>query len=302
MEPRYLGPHVILPDFIIPRLASQYSKYSGIDSPENCFDLKHFRQYPVDVSYQYNSRGYRDQEWPTSLEELQEAIWCIGDSTTVGTGCPISHTWPYLLQESTGRRTINVSMEGASNEWITRRTLAILKNIQPKTIVTQWAFFNRRESTNTKLPDEQRRLDHDKQSLLDDGKSDIENFKNCIELLEQNCGSTQIINSVTPMAFPGISSKEIAGWWNNHRESTWPILLPKQLNLIDNSIILELKKRNIYKNYYYHYLLQDYLNSKGIILVDNLDDNFQPERARDGMHWDIKTFTQFVNNVIKILH
>lgn len=292
---------MILPDFIIPRLANQYSEYSGIDSPTTCFDLEHFKNYPFKVDYQYNSRGYRDQEWPTSLEELQQAIWCIGDSTTVGTGCPITHTWPYLLQEKTGRRTINISLEGASNDWIARKSLRILEVIQPNTIVTQWAFFSRRESANKKLSDEERRLDHDKQALLDDGQSDIENFKQCIELLDQNKKSCQIINSITPLAFPGISYKEAAGWWYTHRKSDWPEQLPLSLEEINESIISYLKKHNLFNGYYYHYLLQTYLKDNAIILVDNLDENFQPERARDGMHWDIKTSTQFVNEVINNL-
>ena len=138
---------MILPDFVLPSRVNQCWEYSGIDSWENCADKDHFNQYPHTVTYQYNSRGFRDQEWPNSMEELKNAIWCMGDSFTVGLGSPLEHTWPGLLQKQIGQRTINVSMDGASNNWIARKTVDILQKINPTHLVIQWSFINRRELT-----------------------------------------------------------------------------------------------------------------------------------------------------------
>ena len=136
---------MILPDFVLPSRVNQCWEYSGMDSWEECLNKSHFKQYPHNIVYQYNSRGFRDQEWPNSMEELTGAIWCVGDSFTVGLGSPVEHTWPWLLQKQTGQRTINVSMDGASNNWIARKTVDILQKINPEHLVIQWSFINRRE-------------------------------------------------------------------------------------------------------------------------------------------------------------
>lgn len=136
---------MILPDFILPSRVNQHWQYSGMDSIEECLDKKHFQEYPYNVDYKYNSRGLRDQEWPESIEELKQAIWCIGDSFTVGLGAPLEHTWPWLLQQHTGMRTINLSMDGASNNWISRKIVDILQKINPQHIVVHWSYITRRE-------------------------------------------------------------------------------------------------------------------------------------------------------------
>lgn len=136
---------MILSDFILHSRVNAVWQFSGIDSIELCLDKKHFKNYPHRVEYVYNSRGFRDQEWPESVEELKNAIWCIGDSFTVGLGSPLEHTWPYLLQQQTGRRCINVSMDGASNEWIARKGISLLTAISPDMIIAHWSYTHRRE-------------------------------------------------------------------------------------------------------------------------------------------------------------
>lgn len=136
---------MILPDFVIPSHADQHWTSSGIDSLEFCKDKNHFKNYSHTIEYNYNSRGYRDAEWPTTLEQLKKSVWCVGDSFTVGIGSPWTHTWPYLLQQASGIRTINVSMNGASNDWMARKCQKILKEIQPEFLVIQWSYISRRE-------------------------------------------------------------------------------------------------------------------------------------------------------------
>jgi hypothetical protein len=142
---------MILPDFILPSRVNQHWEYSGMDSIEYCCNKQHFNSYPYQVEYRYNSRGFRDQEWPEDIDELKNAIWCVGDSFTVGLGTPVEHTWAYILQKKLGIRTINVSMDGASNTWISRKSVDILQTINPKTLIIHWSYLNRREISNDEI-------------------------------------------------------------------------------------------------------------------------------------------------------
>ena len=168
---------MILPDFILHSRVNARWDYSGIDSIKDCLDKTHFKNYPHKVEYSYNSRGFRDAEWPDSVEELKNAIWCIGDSFTVGVGSPLKHTWPYLLQQQTGRRCINVSMDGASNEWIARKTQKIIKEINPTDIVIMWSYTHRREKKDNSLSDEDRRTHVETVDALENAV----NFKSCLD-------------------------------------------------------------------------------------------------------------------------
>jgi hypothetical protein len=136
---------MILPDFNLPTRSYKCWEYFGMDRLENCLDKKHFKSYPHQVQYNYNSRGFRDHEWPTESTELQNAIWCIGDSFTVGLGSPVGHTWPNILQQKTGEKIINVSMDGASNKWIARKAIDLLTTLAPKTLIIHWSYIHRRE-------------------------------------------------------------------------------------------------------------------------------------------------------------
>jgi len=149
---------MILPDFYLETRKNCIWQKSGIDSPSLCRDKSHFKNYPHRVVYDYNSRGFRDSEWPNTMDELRQAIWCVGDSFTVGIGSPLENTWVHMLQKITGRRCINISLDGASNEWITRKTLDIINVIDPVTpIMIQYSFWHRWENPDVSLSDEDRR-------------------------------------------------------------------------------------------------------------------------------------------------
>jgi hypothetical protein len=113
-----------------------------MDCLAECKDKNHFRQYPDPVVYQYNSRGFRDAEWP---DDLKNSIWCVGDSFTVGLGTPFEYIWPQVLQKKTRKRTINLSMDGASNNWMARRAADVLTIVQPSTMIFMWSYVERRE-------------------------------------------------------------------------------------------------------------------------------------------------------------
>jgi hypothetical protein len=136
----------LLPNLFLYNKVNVFQEYSGIDSEQHCLDKVHFKQYPWPISYQYNSRGFRDQEWPTALDQLKDCIWCIGDSFTVGIGSPIEHTWCHILSQGSGKKTINISMDGASNDWISRISQDIAQLVNPTNMVIMWSYIHRRES------------------------------------------------------------------------------------------------------------------------------------------------------------
>lgn len=177
----------LLPEVKIDSLAGQSCEYSGADSVNHCFDRAWFAAYPYEVSYHYNSRGFRDTEWP---EDLADAIWCIGDSFTVGIGSPFEHTWPHILQSELGIQTINVSMDGASNDYIARMSTIISSKIKPRAIVHQWSYIHRRESHDLK------RIHYKKSSE----QEDVENFVNAIMRTQTDVPT---VHSFIPKFEPG---------------------------------------------------------------------------------------------------
>jgi|GEM_PF-3311166 len=173
-------------------LANKFELTSGIDSLEHCPVKEHFLNFPDQVSYQYNSMGYRDAEWP---EKLTNQIWCIGDSFTLGLGQPYNETWPKYLEQKLQKRTINISMNGASNDWIARRASYILQNLKPKAILILWSYLHRRENSNSKLLDEERIMHFD----VNDSK-DLENFSNNLNIVNTNKKNVTIVHSLIPNA------------------------------------------------------------------------------------------------------
>jgi len=119
-------------------------KYNGIDTPERCQNPEHFKNYPWPVEYCYNRFGLRDAEWPSEPQELAQAVWCVGDSFTVGVGQPYDHIWPQILSKTINLRTINVGKDGASNNWIANRAVDIIEHVQPRNMVIMWSYLHRR--------------------------------------------------------------------------------------------------------------------------------------------------------------
>jgi hypothetical protein len=292
VEQNQLGSPVILPDFVLPSRVNQCWEYSGIDSPEFCQDKNHFKNYPHKILYQYNSRGFRDHEWPVSVEELQQSIWCFGDSFTVGLGSPLEHTWPYLLQQKTGRRIINVSMDGASNNWIARRAALVQKEINPANSVVMWSYLHRRENENQKNDDEQRRI----QSIKSTDTEDLINLARCVEIIDSD--------RTVQLSIPGYAPNYRRGQeqWNAVRGCDWPLQLPStahEMNLLPDFIQTELKEHfKIWADLQTMFELQPVLApiENNIINVDKLD------LARDGLHFDLITAQRVVDLIINDLN
>lgn len=169
------------------RIGIPEATHSGMDSLQNCRNKKYFLNYSKNISYRYNSRGFRDHEWP---EDLSDVIWCVGDSFTVGIGQPIEETWPALLTARTGRTTINIGQDGCSNDTMNLRINEICKLYDPKFVVVMWSYLARRRVNNGDR-------NHDKNDF--GLQKDLANFgKNYLAV---NSLPTNVVNLLIPYAF-----------------------------------------------------------------------------------------------------
>lgn len=286
---------MILPDFVLASRVNQHWQYSGADHPDRCIDATHFKSYTDTIEYVYNSRGFRDKEWP---QELHNAIWCIGDSFTTGVGSPVTSTWPYLLAQALGQRTINVSMDGASNSWIARKALGLLQTVAPRIIVIQWSYSERRECADTTKSDEDRRLSHLPLGLgIVDG---LLNFQQCVQQVEQNKGNCQVIHSIIPQGinFPRFS--DVQQSWTNIAGPDWPVHAPDKLIDIPGFVVEELKQHQAWEFVSEYYHVMDLFNNtvKDVCYLGMIS---QIDLARDGHHYDIRTATAFVDAICQCL-
>lgn len=274
---------MILKDLCLPSRRNQKCQYSGLDSIKHCLDKTHFENYPFAIDYSFNTRGFRDLEWPSSLNELKEAVWCVGDSFTVGIGQPLEHTWPYVLSKSINRRTINISMDGASNDWILRRAQQIIDEIQPSAIVIMWSYTHRRESRNHALDDESRRIDNSYSSEAED----YQHFQTCV--YQVHSATTQVLHYVIPGFIPDMCQS-----WLDVKGSDWPDQCPKsieELTCLPNTLFEEIKQMF----YYFDLLSVLILDQICWVQVPRLD------MARDGHHFDLLTSQWLANHAAQRL-
>jgi hypothetical protein len=286
---------MILPDFILTTRQNKIWTESGMDSLEWCGDKDYFKSYPYTVEYNYNSRGYRDAEWPETIEELKECIWCFGDSFTVGLGSPLAHTWVNILQQRTGIRCINVSMDGASNEWIVRKINRIIEEINPQKLVVQWSYLHRGEKTDFSLDDERRRIEYAGYYM-----STLEllaHFKNIQDSIKNS--TTQIVQSVIPYAIPILTDNQYKELINCIKGTDWSDLSDitiDQVHSIDTAVKKELKNFEVLDK------IIEYLETKESLLLSDIKQNCilidQIDFARDRHHYDHLTAGKFVDSVI----
>jgi hypothetical protein len=268
---------VILPDLFLPSRAKQVLDYSGIDSVEDCVDNKHFMTYPYTVQYNYNSRGFRDQEWP---EQFDQVLWCIGDSFTVGLGSPQQHTWPAVLQQLTGRRCINVSLDGASNNWISRTAQAILLQFPLADILVHWSFLHRRELTIDKAL--QKKFDFCYNSVRDSSWPDCKYSE--FDQLPLRIQKELI---------------QIHGWRTDifSDDRVIQYTMSDQVQDIENTktCIQQLRGHVIHSH------IPNWAPPDTIIDIDNMISVDQVDYSRDGFHYDIKTSELLVDKIMTVL-
>jgi hypothetical protein len=261
---------------IIPKLAHQQLSYSGIDSPEHCCDPELFHTWPHTIDYKYNSRGFRDQEWP---EDLTSPVWCLGDSFTVGLGSRFEHTWPQIVSQHTQHRVITVSMDGASNDWIARQACAVYDLARPANIVVMWSYLHRRENLDLGPTDLDRRLHYIKSTV----EQDYDNFVSCRKLIRTHCKQSNIVELV----IPGFAGHFTDLDWKKIRDQSWPSALPGTLtefSQLPQAIVQEIRTVHDLDvdHLLEHYTIQQRRPDTlaDVILVPYLD------LARDGHHFD----------------
>lgn len=169
------------------RIGLPESKTKAPDTLDTCLDKKHYLSYEKDISYKYNSKGFRDHEWP---DDLSDVIWCVGDSFTVGIGQPFAETWPQILQEKTKKRCINLGEDGCSNDTMTLRIQEIYKLHNPKLIVVMWSYLARRRVNGENVS-------HDKDDF--GNKEDMENFIKNFKIVNEL--PISVINTIVPNAY-----------------------------------------------------------------------------------------------------
>jgi hypothetical protein len=287
---------MILEDFILLLRVNKTWFESGLDTVESCLDLRHFKNYPWEVVYSYNSRGFRDQEWP---DDLKSAIWCIGDSFTMGLGSPLSHSWPKVLEQNLNQRCINISLDGGSNDWISRKAVRVLEEIKPSTVVLQWSFVERRENN------------------VNPGNNSIS--KNWYEFY-QSVRDASWPDCVSIGDFPGLPvniQEEILNDFLPHN----PLLTDEQLRLgaipstdledIENLLqcmqAVEAAAGNtvvihtFIPEFIAPGLEKDFLNSPLMSTLKHIGPITKLDLARDGFHYDIKTASELCERIIKLM-
>lgn len=269
---------MILPKIKIPNLANKTLKFYSPDTLSDCRYQKQFKKYPHVVEYNFNSRGFRDAEWP---EDLENAIWCLGDSATVGLGAPIQHSWPAQLSEITGMPTINLGIRAIDNYTISEIAQEIISTVRPKNLVILWSFFERRPigSIHTEL------TDSSCQVVLDDYIDHIFYFEKCLANLEHSDNSTNIVHGFVPN-YCIADIDQVNQIWNSVRDFNWPEKITS-LESIDNYITEELTKvHDVYQTIKFAFAWEKFKTDfmKNVVNKIKLID-----LARDGIHGDIRT-------------
>ena len=149
--------------------------------------VKDWVNYPYPISYSINSRGFRDSEWPNNLDEV---VWCLGDSFTKGVGVPFEHTWPSILQSQTKKRCINLGIDGAANRLILNIAKQIVFEHNPKYMIIMWSYPNRRYKDPWKFKH------YDLSATDNDNTKDFVNCFSSINTLLPN-----IYNTVVPLTY-----------------------------------------------------------------------------------------------------
>jgi len=127
---------------------NQHLFWFATDQPESCNS-----NWTTPIEYIFNSRGFRDREWPSDLSNV---VWFVGGSELLGTGVAYQHAPPRVVESLTQRRCIDISIQRASNNWIARQVHNILdSDVSPKNIVIQWSFTTRWELDKQQAQDQE---------------------------------------------------------------------------------------------------------------------------------------------------
>ena len=173
----------ILPDLYVGIMSHEHFCHYGTDTYQYAVknsSEQHYNNYPDDINYNFNNRGFRDTDWP---EDLQNSVWCVGDSHTMGTGIKEEDMYSNLIKRKYNINVVNVSFYAANNIWLSCAAVDILKQVSPKYLVIGWTHFDKvitpYEDTTDKI-----------ESLIF--------FKKCVDRVYKANNNTKIIHFIVP--------------------------------------------------------------------------------------------------------
>jgi len=134
----------------IPYYSNLQCNTLGLDSSDHCFDKNHYNLCG-DVNYSFDDMGYRN-----NTPYQHNAILAIGDSFTLGLGVNVDDTWANRLSKILNYPVLNFSLNGASNDWIARRTTELMDFFKPKAVIVHYTFSHRRERPQQDWHDDER--------------------------------------------------------------------------------------------------------------------------------------------------
>lgn len=177
---------MILPKVIDQEHAHFQGEYISPDVPTSKYiehDKEAFNNYPK-FDYKFNSRGFRDEEWP---EDTSNVLWLVGDSGSMGVGVAYEDTYPVLLEKALDVRVIKACKINGNNYFdVFMYAKEILTTIKPKVLLVQWSFLWRNHIP--KAP-----------NVVTSNKMDAQATLGYIKNLEKIKGNTRLIHLVCPM-------------------------------------------------------------------------------------------------------
>jgi lysophospholipase L1-like esterase len=171
----------------IPFYANLQTDILGMDSKEHCFGPELFDTWPP-VTYQFNEIGFRTH----SVNQFKsDAILVIGDSFTLGLGVNSVDRFSDVIEQHTGHQVLNFSLNGASNDWISRKLQQLLPLFRPRAIIVHYTFSHRRERPFEDWHDDERTECEPFYSSEENYQNWLTNFDNIYKL----AGDTKLIHS-----------------------------------------------------------------------------------------------------------
>jgi hypothetical protein len=185
MYTQFVQQHIAVPFY-----AGMKANHLGIDSREHCFNRRKFDQHPL-VDYCFNEVGFRTH----SVYKFQsDAILVIGDSFTVGLGSNVEDRFTDIIEQELSHQVLNFSLNGASNDWISRKLEQLVPLFKPKAIIIHYTFSHRRERPYTDWHDDER-------TECEPYYSSEENYQNWKKNFNKICslaGDIKIVHSFIP--------------------------------------------------------------------------------------------------------
>jgi hypothetical protein len=97
----------------------------------------------TDITYKWNTHGFRSDEF---INDGRDSIIAIGDSSVIGIGLPVEHTWPSMLREKfPNTKLYNLGLAAASSDYVVRAIAKTIDVLCPRAVFVQWPFLSSRE-------------------------------------------------------------------------------------------------------------------------------------------------------------